>query len=77
MIQGRKLGDFDLVYDARAYEQLVAGQITNRNGVQWWDTWTSFASRDRRGQPPPEPEEKILSYRIEATPRRLRSPCIA
>jgi hypothetical protein len=66
-IQGKKLGDFDVLYDARGYEQIVAGQITSRNGVQWWDTWTSFAARDRRGQPPLEDEEKILSYRIEAT----------
>ena len=61
VIQGKKLGDFDVLYDSRGYEQLVAGQITTRNGTQWWDTWTSFAARDRRGQPPPEPEEKILS----------------
>ena len=67
IIQGKKLGDFDVLYDARGYEQIVAGQITNRNGVQWWDTWTSFASRDRRGQPPAPPEETILSYRIDAT----------
>ena len=67
IIQGKKLGDFDVLYDSRGYEQVVAGQITTRNDVQWWDTWTSFASRDRRGQPPVPPEEKILSYRIEAT----------
>jgi hypothetical protein len=67
VIQGKKLDDFDVLYDARGYEQMVAGQIVNRKETMWWDTWTSFASRDRRGQPPPEPEEKILSYRIEAT----------
>jgi hypothetical protein len=67
VIQGKKLGDFDVLYDPRGYEQLLAGQITTRNGAQWWDTWTSFASRDRRGQPPRAPEEKILSYRIDAT----------
>jgi hypothetical protein len=67
IVQGKKLGDFDVLYDPRGYEQVVAGQIATRNGVQWWDTWTSFPSRDRRGQPPLPPEEKILSYRIEAT----------
>ena len=67
VIHGKKLGDFDVLYDTRAYEQVVAGQITYRKDVQWWDTWTSFASRERRGQAAPEPEEKILSYRIEAT----------
>jgi hypothetical protein len=67
VIQGRKLGNFDVTYDARAYEQLVAGQITNRNGTTWWDTWTSFQSRSHRGLPPPLPEEQILSYRIDVT----------
>jgi hypothetical protein len=67
VIQGRKLGNFDLVYDARAYEQLVAGQVTNRSGGTWWDTWTSFVSRSHRGLPPPRPEEEILSYQIDAT----------
>jgi hypothetical protein len=67
VIRGRKLGNFDVLYDARAYEQLVAGQVTDRKGTSWWDTWTSFPSRSHRGLPPPLPEEKILSYRIDAT----------
>jgi hypothetical protein len=66
-IQGRKLGNFDVMYDARGYEQLVAGQVTNRNGASGWDTWTSFQSRSHRGLPPPSPEEQILSYRIDVT----------
>lgn len=67
VIHGKKLGDFDVLYDSRGYEQIVAGQITNRNGRMLWDTWSSFAARDRRGKPPADPEERILSYRIEAT----------
>jgi hypothetical protein len=67
VIQGRKLGNFDVMYDGRAYEQLVAGQVSVRNGISWWDTWTSFQSRGHRGLPPPPPEERILSYRIDMT----------
>lgn len=67
VIQGRKLGNFDIVYDARSYEQLIAGQVTNRNGTSWWDTWASFQSRSHRGQQPDAPEQTILSYRIEVT----------
>jgi hypothetical protein len=67
VIEGKKLGNFDVSYDPRAYEQLIAGQLTNRSGVQLWDTWSSFAARDRRGSPPPDPEQKILSYRIDAS----------
>lgn len=67
VIQGRKLGNFDLSYDARAYEQLNAGQLGTRDGKSYFDTWTSFASRSHRNTPPPAPEEEILSYRMEAT----------
>jgi hypothetical protein len=65
VIQGKKLGNFDIVYDARAYEQLIAGQVVNRKGVSWWDTWASFPARSHRGLPPPAPEEQILSYQID------------
>jgi hypothetical protein len=67
IIQGRKLGNFDIGYDPRTYEQLTAGQIVTRSGRTYWDTWTSFTSRSHRGQPASESEERILSYRIEAT----------
>ena len=67
VIQGKKLGNFDVGYDARAYEQLNAGQLTTRNAQSWFDIWTSFSSKSHRNAAPPEPEEEILSYRIEAT----------
>jgi hypothetical protein len=67
IIQGKKLGNFDVAYDARAYEQLAAGQLGTRNGRTYWDTWTSFASSSHRNLPPPAAEQEILSYRIEAT----------
>jgi Peptidase family M1 domain len=67
IIQGRKLGNFDVGYDARSYEQLYAGQISTRDGKPYRDTWTSFAVSSRRNPPPSGPEEEILSYRIEAS----------
>jgi hypothetical protein len=66
-IQGRKIGNFDVSYDGRAYEQLNAGQLNTRNGKSYFDTWTSFAGRSHRNAPPPAPEEEILSYRMQAT----------
>ncbi|MCU1327045.1 MAG: peptidase rane alanine aminopeptidase [Bryobacterales bacterium] len=66
MIQGRKHGNFDVLFDHRAYEQIVVGQITTRKEQMWWDTWASFASRSNRGRQPAEAEVKILSYRINA-----------
>ena len=67
IIQGKKLGNFDLGYDGRGYEQINAGQLTTRNGQTYYDTWTSFASRSHRNAAPPAPEEEILGYRMEAT----------
>ena len=67
VIQGNKLGNFDIIADARAYEQMVAGQVTNRDGRSWWDTWSSFVSRSHKGRPSPRPEQQILSYQITAT----------
>jgi hypothetical protein len=67
IIQGRKLGNFDLLHDGRGEEQLNAGQLATRNGKTYFDTWTSFPGRAHRNAPPPAPEEEILSYRIEAT----------
>ena len=67
VLDGKKLGNFDLIYDERAFEQLLAGQVTNRKDGTWWDTWTSFISRSHKGRPQPEPEEQILSYQIDAT----------
>jgi len=66
VIDGKKLGNFDVFYDSRSPEQLVAGQITTRKDATFWDTWTSFASRSHRGEPEPSPEEQIISYNIDA-----------
>ena len=67
VIQGKKLGNFDIIYDARGYEQLIAGALNYRNGGVVWDTWASFPVRSRRGLPPPQAEEQILSYQIDVT----------
>jgi hypothetical protein len=64
VIQGRKIGNFDVLYDGRGYEQLNAGKVTSQGG---FDTWTSFASKSRRNAEPPKAEEEILRYKIDAT----------
>ena len=66
-VRGRKLGDFDIVHDARAAEQIGAGKVEFRNGVGTWETWTRFVARDRRGQPEFQPEVEILGYNIDAS----------
>jgi hypothetical protein len=67
VIRGRKLGNFDLSYDPRLFEQFSAGQLGTRNGQSFWNTWTSFPDKSHAGKPAPPPEERILSYQIAAT----------
>ena len=66
-IRGRTLGDFDVVHDGRANEQIAVGRVTVHNDSAQWETWTRFVAQSYRGQPPPPPEEDILSYNIDAS----------
>lgn len=66
-LRGRTLGDFDVIRDVRASEQIAAGKVEVHDGAPQWTTWTRFEARDRKGVPPPVPEEEILSYNIEAS----------
>ena len=42
-LQGRRLGTFDLYYDAAATEQIWAGQLRAVEGTGYFDVWTAFA----------------------------------
>jgi len=42
-LQGRKLGTFDLYFDAAAAEQIWAGQLKTAYGSNFYDVWTSFS----------------------------------
>jgi hypothetical protein len=44
-VAGKHLGNFDLIYDPRAPEQIFAAQMTERNGRPAYDIWTSFSGR--------------------------------
>ena len=67
LIQSKTLGNFDVLYDPRAYEQLTAGQVQILDGKTSWDTWTSFATKSSQESPVPPAEEKIISYKIDVT----------
>jgi hypothetical protein len=69
-VQGRALGNFDILYDPRAREQIVLGQLVFRNERRYFDTWTSFVSRPfRTGQKTPPADAAILlkNVSIDAT----------
>jgi Peptidase family M1 domain len=68
MLRSTKLGNFDLLYDPDAPEQIFAGQLVNRNERLYFDTWTSFEARSARNRPAAAPETLGLAdYRMEAT----------
>ena len=53
-VAGRQLGNFDLLYNGRAREQILAGQLGEHDGHPAYDIWTSFeahASRTGAAEP--------------------------
>ena len=68
-VSGKRLGSFDVIYEPRAFEQIAVGQLTSRNGLSFFDVWTSFeAAPYRKGMRKfPGPEISLKDYRIDAT----------
>jgi hypothetical protein len=68
MFGGTSRGNFDIVYDPESVEQIFAGQLTMRENRLFFDTWTSFAAKSQRRNPPaPKYEMTLRDYRIEGT----------
>jgi Peptidase family M1 domain len=68
LINSVKLGSFDVIFDPIAREQVMAGQVTSRNGRFYFDSWTSFTDRSaRHGQTAPVVDLDASEYRIDAT----------
>jgi len=61
---GTSHGNFDVIYDPQARDQIVAGQIANRDNRSFYNIWTSFQTRRVRQDPALEPAEQDL--KIEA-----------
>jgi hypothetical protein len=47
-LAGREKGNFDLLYDPRAREQIIAGQLADHGGPLRYNIWTSFMARTVR-----------------------------
>ncbi len=47
-LAGRERGNFDVLYDPRAREQIVTGQLSDHAGRLRYNIWTSFMSRSVR-----------------------------
>jgi hypothetical protein len=79
-LQGKKLGGFELFWDAAAAEPLWAGQVRLREGIPFWDVWTSFrpGAPGGIGRSPDSPvaDAAITNFQIRATvqpPTQLRA----
>ena len=67
-ISGKQLGNFDVLYDPTAQDQVLAGKLGYRDGRTFFDTWTSFPARSFRNGAAPRGGQFILDkFRIEAT----------
>ena len=67
-IESPKLGNFDVLYDPKNVEQVMAGQVATRGNRTYFDTWMNFPSQSARKNPAPRPVELAMSdYRIDAT----------
>ncbi len=67
-LNGRLLGTFDILYDPALREQVMAGQLRERDGHLSYDIWTSFSARSARSgaKPVREPWYKLTNFRIDA-----------
>lgn len=72
-LAGKTLGNFDVIYDPASSEQIMAGQLMERDQRVVYDIWTRFAARRFRagsaGSPDvtAEPPFSLTHYRIEAS----------
>src|SRR5579883_3485336 len=68
-LSGKQAGSFDMLYDPRSREQIVAGQMAERNGRLTYNVWTSFAARSARMGKAPQPPSwfSLSKYQIDAT----------
>ncbi|MBZ5674729.1 MAG: hypothetical protein LAP61_10825 [Acidobacteriia bacterium] len=68
-LAGKALGNFDVIYDPAASEQVVVGQLMERGQRVVYDVWTRFAARRFRSgaAAPPDPLFSLTQFRIEAS----------
>jgi len=75
---GKQLGGFEVFWDAAGAEPLWAGQPRMKDGIPFFDIWTSFAPTGTggAGAASPVPGVSITSFRIRASvqpPTMLRA----
>ncbi len=68
-LNSRQAGNFDMLYDPRSREQIVAGQLAEHNGRLNYNIWTSFSARSARNTPAKAtpPWFTLANFRIGAS----------
>jgi hypothetical protein len=68
-VSGKQLGNFDVLYDLRSREQVLTGQMTERDNRLVYNIWTSFPSRASRtgARKPIDPGYSVTRYQIDAS----------
>jgi hypothetical protein len=67
-VSGNQLDNFDVLYDATAQDQILAGKLGYRDNRAYFNTWTSFQARSfRNGAPPRGARYTLDNIRVEAT----------
>jgi hypothetical protein len=72
---GKKLGEFEVFWDVSAAESLSAAQPKMRDGILFFDIWTSFAPNASASTAPSAGDVSITNFQIRATvepPTRLQ-----
>ncbi len=68
VLNGKRLGNFDVSYDPRSPEQILLGQVNSRDNRTFFDIWSSFEARSSRGRPvEPALDARLSDYQIRAT----------
>jgi hypothetical protein len=73
---GKKLGGFEVFWDAAGAEPLWAGQPRLKDGILFFDIWTSFAPGGSAATAPLANDASITGFRIRASvqpPTRLQA----
>ena len=73
---GRKLGEFEVFWDTSSAESLSAAQPKMKDGVLFFDMWTSFTANGSAATTPLLADVSISNFRIQATvqpPTRLQA----
>jgi len=67
-VSSLKLGNFDVLYDPTAADQILVGKLADREGRSYFDIWTTFPARSfRNGATVRSGDFTLDKYRIEST----------